>query len=105
MPEVTATEGIYVILVDDTVEALTADATKLFQKIRLYPAKAVATGVLTANGNDVYLGRSATYLPDKRQPADVDYPVEYELQLGQKMQLAQVHVRGKAGDGVFYSYI
>ena len=102
---VAPTEGIYV-LTGAGVEAITVDATLYFQTLRLFPAKAVAAGILTANtGGDIYVGRSATYLPDKRAIADVDYPVVLDCPPGQKMALNRIRAKGTAGDGWFYSFV
>jgi len=102
---VAPTEGIYV-LGSGAVEAITADATLYFQTLRLFPAKAVAAGILTANtGGDIYVGRSATYLPDKRATTDVDYPVVLDCPPGQRMALNRIRAKGTAGDGWFYSFI
>lgn len=104
MKEMSATEGIYNIAVTNAIEPITTDPTLLFQRIALYPAKAVVNGILTPNTGDIYLGRSLIYLPDKRVPADVDYPVIYELPLGAKMRLADIRIKGTLGDGVLFSF-
>lgn len=102
---VTPTEGI-TVLTGAGVQVLTADATLYFQSLRLYPAKAVAAGLLTPNtGGDIYIGRSATYLPDKRATTDTDYPVIYDVPLGQRMALANLRIKGTAGDGWFWSFV
>lgn len=98
-------EGIYLIQADDTVEQILPASTASYSNMRIYPAKAAVDGVLTPNTvGDVYVGRSATYLPDKRAVADVDYPVEY-TPASKKSAVSGIRVRGKIGDGVFYSYI
>lgn len=102
---VAPSEGLYVI-VGAGVEPITADATLFFQSLRLYPASAVAAGILTPNvAADIYLGRSATYLPDKRAITDVDFPVIYDVPVGQRMLLNRIRIKGTAGDGVFFSYV
>jgi len=102
---VAPTEGIYVLL-SGAVEPITADASLYFQTLRLFPAKAVAAGILTANtGGDIYVGRSATYLPDKRATTDVDYPVILDCPPGQRMALNRIRAKGNAGDGWFYSFV
>lgn len=77
-----------------------------FQKLWLYPAKAVAAGILTANAGNVSVGKSGSaatkYTPDLLQPTDL--PIKYELPLGQKMKLSQVILQGAAGDGVYYQF-
>ena len=57
---VNAKEGIYVIAADNTIESICADPAIYFQKLWLYPLKAVDTtsGQLTANGGNVTLGKS-----------------------------------------------
>src|SRR6185295_14117135 len=88
--EVVPTEGI-AVLGGAGVEALTADTSLYFQQLRLFPAKAVVAGLLTANtGGDIYVGKSSTYLPDKRGTTDVDYPVVLDVPNGQKMQLSRI---------------
>lgn len=108
---VTAGEGIYLIQVDNTIESISAanDAAKdkYFQKLWLYPGKAVVNGKLTANAQNIFLGKSGAaaatpYTPDQVAPTDLW--IIYELPLGQKMALSQVIIQGKAGDGVFFSY-
>lgn len=98
-------EGITVIAANDTIQALSTSAVYV-SEITLYPAKAVSNGVLTPNtAGDVYIGRSATYLPDKRATTDTDYPCRYTVPTGKKMLLSSIRIRGKAGDGVFYTYL
>lgn len=108
-----AGEGLYVCVGANTIESISAgtDAQKdiFFQKLWLYPAKAIAAGgKLTANVGDVYLGKSGAdaatpCTPDKLQPTDVNGMV-YQLPAGQKMRLAQIIIQGAIGDGVFFSY-
>lgn len=105
-------EGIYV-LTSANIEAITADLTLFFQKLWIYPAKSVGTagtlGILTPNTNAINLGKSGTtanplvqYLPDVLNTTDG--PIAYELPLGQKMALAQIIVKGTAGDGVYFQF-
>ena len=102
----TPTEGIYLLTADDTPEQIAVGSTLYFRQIVLYPAKAVAAGILSANtGGDIYVGLSATYQPDKRATTDVDYPIVIEAPVGQKIALSRVRVNGKTGDGVFYRYL
>lgn len=101
MPDVTPVEAIYVTTTTG-IEAITTNDNLFFQKLWLYPAKAVAAGVLTANTGSIYVGKSATYLPDVLAVGDL--PLKIELPLGQKMKLALIRIKGAIGDGVFYSY-
>lgn len=77
-----------------------------WQKLWLYPAKALAAGVLTANSAVVNVGKSGSLapqcVPDPLNPTDL--PMIYQLPLGQKMALEQVILKGSVGDGVFYSF-
>lgn len=108
MKEAVPTEGIFTLTGTGDIEPLTADPTKYFQKLWIYPGKAVngATGALTANVAAVRVGKSGAaatkYLPDVLNPTDL--PLKYEVPLGQKMRLAQVLVSGTVGDGVMFSY-
>ena len=101
---VTPTEGIKVLTADNTPTQLSTSATITFKQILIYPAKAVASGILTPNGADIYIGRSATYQPDQRAATDVAYPVVYECPQGQRMLLSKIRIQGTTGDGAFYSY-
>lgn len=104
MPWVTPVEGI--TLATGAIDQLTVDETLFFQKLWVYPGKAVVAGVITANGADIRVGKSGTaatqYLPDVLAAGDL--PLKIELPLGQKMKLSQILIKGTAGDGVFYSY-
>ena len=98
--------GIVLIAAADTVQQLAPGSTAYFVKAWLYPAKAVANGVLTPNAaGDIYAGLTATHLPDKRAIADTDYPIVLEPAPGRKVSLAAIRIRGKATDGVCYVYL
>ena len=106
------TEGLYILTGTNDIEQIAAASAAFFQKLWLYPAKAVTagTGILTANVGNVSLGKSGAaaagkqqYCPDLLTPANIN-GMSYELPLGQKMLLSQIIITGTAGDGVFYSY-
>lgn len=69
MREVFANELLFVLANTGDIEAVTADPNLYFQKLWIYPGKAVSssTGQLTANGAAVYLGKTgakASFTPD-----------------------------------------
>lgn len=115
MTVVTTREKLITLLATNTIQQLSlagdAAAGDYFQKIWIYPASAVdaITGVLTPNGGDIHVGLSGSagtrYLPEKRAAGDVDYPIVYELPLGQKMKLGQIIVVGTIADGVFIRFV
>ena len=97
-------EAVVLIAVNDTVQQIAPGSTAYCTEIRIYPAKAVVAGLLTANAaGDVYIGRTAN-LPDKRAVTDTDYPVVYTAGADKKIALSSIRIKGKATDGVFYSY-
>lgn len=97
-------EAVVVVAVNDTVQQIAPGSTAYCTEIRIYPAKAIAGGVLTANTlGDIYVGRTTT-LPDKRAITDTDYPIVYTASSDKKIALNSIRIKGQAGDGVFYSY-
>ena len=61
MAELFPVEGIYVLTGSNDIEAISTNENLYFQKLWIYPAKAVANGVLTANGAAVYVGKSGNH--------------------------------------------
>lgn len=110
MPEVKVTEGFWIIS-STGIEPVGFETDFFFQKLWLYPYKAVGSGAtggeMTPNGANIRLGKSGlgggtVYLPDILAPNDL--PIVYEMPLGQKMALRNVLIKGTVGDGVFYQF-
>jgi hypothetical protein len=62
MPEVFAQELLFVLANSNDVEQVVTDNNIYFQKLWIYPGKGVATGKLTANGANIYVGKSGPAL-------------------------------------------
>jgi len=98
---VTATEGI-TVLADTSITAATTDTAQYFRKGFFYGYASFTAGVPTANSAAIYLGKSATYLPDIINPGEA---ILIEAPLGTKYRLADIQFKGGAGDGLFYSVV
>ena len=86
---------------------LTTDKKLFFNRLWIYPAKAIASNKLTANTGDIYVGERTDgdidCTPDKLTNADL--PLLIELPQGETKQLCDVIFQAdNAGDGVFYKF-
>jgi hypothetical protein len=103
----TATQsGIYLLQNANAIERI-SDSHKLsFNKLWLYPAKAVAGGLLTPNTGNINVGErteSGDVTPDVLQVGDL--PMVIELPQGETKLLRDVLIQGaNAGDGVWFKF-
>lgn len=105
-----AIQDIYVLTNTGDVEPLSTSRNVYFQKLWLYPGKAIASNALTLNTNAIKIGKrgnnlagnSTTVVTDTLNPTDL--PLMIQLPLGQKMSLNDVLISGTAGDGVFFCF-
>jgi hypothetical protein len=101
----TPVEGFHVFAASDTPEQLTNSATDTFKVVKVYPGtQMIPPGGLVENVNDVYVGLSATNLPESRAGTDTQFPVEIVAPVGRVLLRSRVWAQGKINEGVFFRF-
>ena len=90
----------YTVKTTGAIEQAFGGDPRDYQSALIYAAQGIANGILQANGNDIYIGRYPTLLPELRTSTDTNYPVLFEDTQGSKFKLADLYVSGTAGDGI-----
>lgn len=102
--------GFLVLRQLSVITPLTDDDRLTFTKCWIYPASAAAAGLLTANANNIFIGKRGAgepITPDILFPTDNDNRITYKIEIlaGQEpMKLNDVIIQGSIGDGVFFSF-
>ena len=87
--------------------ALSDSAKEMFNRLWIWPAKAISGGKRTANTGDIYVGErsegSADCTPDVLTTGDLAYLIE--LPVGETKALRDVIFQAdNAADGVYFKY-